>query len=172
MIDALQNSLNNWDGKSTAPLEEVFFDYHEHPGFLVSLVEFCKKAEFQRGATWLLKHHFDQKRPPLPDELNRIHLSSLPMLQHWEAKLHMLQYLDRLEICDAQRATVCTFVETETTNENKFVRAWAFYSLATLANRFPDLRGKALNTLQAAALHETASSVKVRIRKALEKLNN
>ncbi|MEM9631913.1 MAG: hypothetical protein AAGA50_11350 [Pseudomonadota bacterium] len=171
MRDSLAKSLKDWDGKATAPLEELFSDYREHPGFLVTLVEFCETEELQRGATWLLKHHHDQKLPPLPEDLTLRHLSALPELLHWEAKLHALQYLDCLIIPDGQRIIACSFVEKETDSENKFVRAWAFYGLATLANRFPDLRDEAWNRLQAAALDETAGSVKVRIRKALEKLN-
>lgn len=171
MKDALAKTLLTWDGKTTAPLEETFADYHEHPGLLVTLIEMCRTLDLQRGATWMLKHHHAQKLQPLSEELTRLHISALPGLLHWEAKLHVLQYLDRLAIPDDQRILVAAFVETECDSENKFVRAWAFYGLATLAEKFPDLRDDVLDKLQAATLHETAGSVKVRVRKALEKLN-
>lgn len=171
MKDALANTLLNWDGKTTALLEETFADYHEHPGFIVTLIEMCKTEDLQRGATWMLKHHHDQKLSPLSEDLTRLHLSALPELQHWEAKLHVLQYLDRLTIPDEQRAIACSFVQKETGSENKFVRAWAFFGLATLAARFPDRSAETLKHLFLAQDTEKAGSVKVRIRKAIESLS-
>lgn len=170
MRDSLAKSLKDWDGKATAPLEELFADYHEHPGFLVTLVDFCETEELQRGATWLLKHHFDQKGPPLTDGLTRLHINSLPSLRHWDAKLHILQYFEQLRLRDDMEEALGTFVESELSSDNKMVRAWAYYDLAVLARRFPNRKEAAVEILTRAQALETAGSIKVRVRKALAKL--
>lgn len=170
MRDALSSILKSWDGKATAPLEEAYADFGNHPGFLITLTEFCQTEELQRAATWLLKHHFDQKQGPLARDLTALHIKSLPVLAHWETKLHVLQYLEHLTLTSDDEVALCAFVDRETSNENKLVRAWAYYGLATLAQRFPEHKTAALERLHAAQETESAGSIKVRIRKALQKL--
>jgi hypothetical protein len=51
---------------------------------------------------------------------------------------------------------------------NKFVRAWAYSGLHQLALDHPAYREQARAVLEAAKRSETAASVKVRLRKALE----
>ncbi|WP_415714924.1 hypothetical protein [Roseibium sp.] len=170
MRDTLSGILKSWDGKATAPLEEAYADYRDHPGFLVTLTELCQTEEHQRAATWLLKHHFDQKKGPLARNLTELHIKSLPVLAHWETKLHVLQYLEHLTITSDDKVALCAFIDRETSSENKLVRAWAYYGLATLAQRFPEHKTSALEQLHTAQETESAGSIKVRIRKALQKL--
>jgi hypothetical protein len=172
MKDALETAIKSWDGKNTGPLTDIFATHQNDPAFSADLVALCEIEANQRGATWLLKHHFDQKGLPFSEKLTRKHLSNLSQIRHWEAKLHILQYLERLEIPEEMAETTRIFVVSSLQSGNKMERAWAYYGLATLAIRFPNLKAQHLEILESAQRQETAGSIKVRIRKALHKLNN
>lgn len=55
--------------------------------------------------------------------------------------------------------------------ENRFLRAWAYHGLALHAERFPAHQTAAIDRLNEVMTRETAGSLKVRIRKALERIN-
>ncbi|MCV0429422.1 MAG: hypothetical protein K5905_28590 [Roseibium sp.] len=171
MPDALHAIPSGWDGKQTEPLEAAFCKYRSDPEFLASLVGLCKQEPCQRGATWLLKHHFETKGPPPTVALTKLHFNTLPRIQPWEAKLHFLQYLEFLDIPAEAKSTLEAFVHDAISSENKLVRAWAYYGLATIARQFPETRRSALEALTKARSNEVAGSVKIRVRKALEKLS-
>jgi hypothetical protein len=170
MKDTLEIAIESWDGKNTGPLTDIFEKHHSDHAFPAVLVALCEAETNQRGATWLLKHHFDQKGPAISEKLTRKHLSNLSHIRHWEAKLHILQYIERLEIPNDMAETLRIFVVSSLQSDNKMVRAWAYYGLATLAIRFPDQKDQYLEILENAQRHENAGSIKVRIRKALQKL--
>ena len=144
----------------------------QDPEFQAHLVDLCSIADCQRGATWLLKHDLGQTKASLPDDLSQRHLSTIHQILHWEARLHILQYLERLSLPETAKSDLSRFVEEAISADNKLVRAWGFYGLAILAVRFPDLAVNARRVLQQAQSTETAGSVKVRIRKGLEKLGH
>ena len=171
MLDNLRTILSDWDAKRTEPLEAAFRKFHSDPEFLQSLVDLCEVTSCQSGATWLLKHHFDTTGTPMTPALTGKHLSTLHRIEHWEAELHIFQYLERLDIPADAEDTLDAFVENALSSKNKLVRAWAFYGLAVVATRFSAKKTLAFETLTAAQAVEPAASVKVRIRKALEKLS-
>ncbi len=166
----IEDVIGRWDGKSPKPLERVFEECREDPLFPSTLVSLCDSIEMQTGATWLLKHSYDTGGRPLSEDLTAKHLAGLACIQAWAAKLHVLQYLEHLEIPEQARANLTVFIRGAGTAENKFVRAWAYYGLALLACRFPDERARSRDILERAQAVETAGSIKVRIRKALARL--
>ncbi|WFE90296.1 hypothetical protein K1718_02790 [Roseibium porphyridii] len=172
MSETLRTILSAWDGKDTGKLEALFESERANPVFVQALVGLCEIEDCQRSATWLLKRHFDLKGPPLPEDLTRQHLGLLAKISHWEAKLHVLQYFEKLQLSLAPYGELEGFVETGTRSDNKFVRAWAYYGLAVLALSYPEMIDRVRNILTDARDVETAGSVRVRIRKALEKLGN
>ena len=174
-MDVRQNTLaellDGWDGKDTRELEAVFEEYRKDPAFLADLVHLTDTPTRQQGTTWLLKHHFDTRKTALPADLVAEHISQFPMVQDWQARLHILQYLEHLDLPEDAKATVCTFVDQSLGSDRTFVRAWAWHGLVVLAERYPERRAAALDRLKEAQAAETAGSVKVRIRKALDRLN-
>ncbi|MBG6208981.1 hypothetical protein IWQ49_003650 [Labrenzia sp. EL_126] len=170
MRDQLQQILASWDGKATTPLQEAYEIFRGEPAFLDLLIEFSGSKASQRGATWLLKHHFDRKGSKLTDDQSERHLAGLSCFSDWEAKLHFLQYLEHLKLSEKAEEPLRSLIDPELGSENKFLRAWAHYALAIHANRFPAHKEYAFRKLTTARECETAGAVKVRIRKALEKL--
>ncbi len=166
----IEDIIGQWDGKSPKPLEELFEECRANPAFPESLVDLCETSGMQTGATWLLKRHFDSGGPPLSDALEARHLAGLASFHGWEAKLHVLQYLEHLKIPEEARQHLTVFLRDAGTADNRFVRAWAYHGLALLACRFPDERARSRDILERAQAVETAGSIKVRIRKALARL--
>jgi len=166
----LDKELAAWDGKDTAILEKLFRENSGDQEFLPFLVGSCDKRDLQRGATWLIKHHFDRRGAPLSADLTRLHVAQFAGFHDWQARLHVLQYLEHLDLPDDAEAPVSDFLNETRHSDQKFVRAWTYWGLAVLAQRFPDRARKTGQLLAEAQTRETAASVKVRIRKALDLL--
>jgi len=168
---SLDTELAGLDGKDTTVLEKLYRDKAGDPDFPQSLITACNTQDLQRGATWLLKRHFDNKGAPLSQKQTSAHIGHLAGIEDWQAKLHVLQYLEHLVLPDDTEAPVSDFLNGAIRSEQKFVRAWAYSGLAVLARRFPDRIERTRQRLAEAYARETAASVKVRVRKALEKLD-
>lgn len=163
--------IGAWNGKDTKVLETLFEDQRDAPDVPAELVHLCGDAALQRGATWLLKHHLERADAPLSAALTRRHLAQLAGIEDWQAKLHILQYLDRLDLPEDAEPELSAFVEEALLSARTLVRAWGYSGLAVLARRFPHRRETTRQLLTSAKTSETTGSVKVRIRKALELLS-
>ncbi|ASP35075.1 hypothetical protein [Labrenzia sp. VG12] len=171
MTQTLFSFLSQWDGKDTKSLTGLFHDEAGNPEFLNSMVRMAALEECQRGATWLLKHHFDGGGVAPSEELAQQHISQVADTGDWQTRLHVLQYLEHLDLPDDSEALQSEFVEASLKSEKPFVRAWAWHALCVLAERFPGRNQATRRRLSEALSRETAASVKVRIRKALQRLN-
>ena len=87
----LIEKLQAWDGKQSAYLEAIYQQHISEPTFLRDLVSLTnERIDLQVASTWLIKHHYDQKHI-LAEELVDKLIITFPKLNHWGAKLHMLQ---------------------------------------------------------------------------------
>lgn len=171
MRDDLEQLLSDWDGKATEALKSACEMFRAQPDFVDRLVGLSARQDTARGATWLLKHLFENGEPRLSESRTARHIAAMSDFSHWETRLHVLQYLDHLTIPHDAEAPLEAFILDALDSENKFLRAWAYYALALHAERFPVHKCQAIDRLNKAMMQETAGSVKVRIRKALERIN-
>jgi hypothetical protein len=73
MKDDLIQRLQNWDGKHTDYLIAVYRDHLDEDSFFVQLVDLClTHPETQIPATWIIKHHYDQKKSLDDDLMNHL----------------------------------------------------------------------------------------------------
>lgn len=164
----LQNELNNWDGKSVPFLETIYSVYAAEASFSKTVVELLGSvAHFQKGASWLLKHHLEQGNE-LALDLTRQVYANISVLENWGTRLHILQCMPYLKIDVSAKSEVEVFLKKSIHDENKFVRAWAYNGFYELAKMFPEYRDEALGLLNS-ALQKEAASVQARIRQILEK---
>jgi len=170
MRGKLEQTLSGWNGKATEPLKTAYKAFCSQPDFVDQLIELSEHQSCERGATWLLKHAFEHGSLKLSKEQSARHLSGVSGFSHWETRLHLLQYLEHLTIPDEAEATLQGFVRNALEADNRFLRAWAYFGLALHAERFPAHEPEAIDRLKQAMALETAGSVKVRIRKALERI--
>lgn len=161
------SDLQAWDLKSAAAIGSIYADHAGEGGFLGQVVDLIDDPDLERGATWLLKHHFDVGGEPLNDRLVRSTLAAVQGLDHWEAKLHILQIMSRLPVAEDQLDDVEAFVDECLSGDKKFVRAWAYSAFRDLAVQHPHLRGEATRLLDQALENETAGSVLSRVRRCI-----
>ena len=171
MRSVLADQLAAWDQKDTVVLKKIYAEHHDNPLFLDELIDCCANPDQQTAATWLIKHTMEQTSDGLSAALEMKLIGALPRLHDWAAMLHALQILDKLGLPDTSKQCLTEFVARAGQSEKTLVRAWAYYGLAVSARRFPELREEATETLNRLSAGETAGSIKVRIRKALEYLD-
>ncbi|WP_420334731.1 hypothetical protein [Roseibium sp.] len=170
MRDELEHTLSGWNGKATQPLKTAYETLRTEPDLVDLLIDLSENQSCERGATWLLKYAFDRDPPTFSNAQSAQHLAGISGFSHWETRLHFLQYLERLTIPDDAEAPLLDFILDALAAENRFLRAWAYFGLALHSERFPAHRDQAIDRLNEAMARETAGSVTVRIRKALERI--
>lgn len=169
----LEKKLSQWDGKSVEDLEELYHSIKQQKNYSPAdsqqqLIQLLENANLQTGASWLLKHGWEQQEfvPTATDSKNILH--SLPQLSAWEAKLHILQSLTYLALDQASiNKTECkrlyAFLQKNLSSDNKFVRAWTYNGLYELTLNYPSYTEE-VKQLFRRAMKDEAASVKARIR--------
>ncbi|MGD1935206.1 MAG: hypothetical protein ACFB0Z_11995 [Candidatus Phaeomarinobacter sp.] len=174
MTRHLKNAIAEWDGKAVDAITRIHEAHKDAPDFSSTLIACLSDPACERGVTWLIKHHLEEgwseeSSAPTPKEVMAI-LKALPDLAHWEAQLHVLQCLDRVQIPKPAAAALAAFLETAIASDTKFVRAWAYHGWYLLADQHRSYRPQTMALLEAAHDIESAPSAKVKIRNALERL--
>jgi hypothetical protein len=93
----MKAAIQEWDNKNAEDIEAVYMQFSGDNDFTENLIEFLPDKGLQRGTTWLIKRHFEQKGTLSEEKVSTL-ISSLNMMQHWEAQLHILQCLPYLVI--------------------------------------------------------------------------
>ncbi len=166
---SLRSDIAAWDTKSAKAMTKVYAAHSRRASFVRELVGFMQEEELQTGCTWLLKHHFEQVGADLDAKQTRDFFRYLAGLVPWEARLHALQCLPFLTIPSGSAKKLSDFLEDCVMDEAKFVRAWAYGGFGELAAQHPRSQPEVWRRLEAAMEAETAASVRVQIRRALER---
>ena len=133
----IKQTLTTWNGKSADDIEAIFDQHHNDPDFLDATTGLLKDLSTQKGATWLLKKWLENGSEIKAEHLKRVY-GCLPVLQHWESKLHILQCMPYLPINQKEKPKVESFLRGTLTDTNKFVRAWSYNGFYELALRHPE----------------------------------
>ena len=122
---ALSEEIASWDGKSADALQRTYERHCAEEGFVATILAHIVDVELQRAATWLLKKHLETGNS-LTAACCRAVFCALPVQEHWESKLHILQCVSYLEIPEDKSADLEKFLEACLGSDNKFVRAWTY----------------------------------------------
>ena len=164
----LKADIDLWDGKSKDAIARVYEKHVGDADFLVDVIALIADEPTEIGATWLLKHYFDEGGEPLEENLVTAVYASVDRLSQWEAKRHVLQCMEHLPIPTAQVATVEKFVRACLSDEVKFVRAWAYSAFHELAKQHAQFRLEASRILAEALANETAGSILARVKRKMK----
>ena len=164
--DSLISEIQTWDGKSSDSISEIYYRYYQDTSFIKQLIASIKVIELQKGSTWLLKKYLEEKGELKAGEINKVY-TLLPQLEHWEAKLHILQSISYMPIKTHLKKGVEAFLRKCVSDHNKFVRAWAYSGLHELASEHREYRDE-VKTLLEEALQNESASVKARVRNAMK----
>ncbi|MEM8817430.1 MAG: hypothetical protein AAFX56_05170 [Pseudomonadota bacterium] len=159
---SIRRQLEGLDDHSVESLRRLYSDRYTDKSFVKEIAELIGHAAHERVATWLLKYHLEQGGQlglRSIDEIYRL----VDSLEHWEAKLHILQSIPYMPIPSKRREQVESFIRDCLTDDNKLVRAWAYGGFYELASSYADYQAEAAG-LFAKALRDEAASVKARVR--------
>lgn len=164
----LEAAIAAWDLKSSNDIGRIYRQYSVKPSFGTALTALIGERALERGASWLLKHHLETGWLDItPANVSTIY-GSLNDLEHWEARLHLLQCIPHLPIPRSHVKPLERFLRNAISDEVKFVRAWGYNGWHQLGIQHAEYQPQVVEILERAKASETAPSVKVRIRKALE----
>jgi len=167
----LIDELGKFNGKHTAPLNKIAQQILHRKGSVSELIT-CAQSDdikIQSAATWLLKNLNEQGH--LFSEVQTVDLINvLSNLNHWDAKLHVLQILPSLTIPSRQFDLLQRNLKDNIRSENKLLRAWSYNGLAVLADQHSSLRTE-VNGILSGAQNDQAASVRSRIRQISKSLN-
>lgn len=163
----IKQEIINWDGKSSHDITAIYDLYSKQDLFSSKLIEFTQQPELQKGATWLLKHHLECGWKIPTKEITKIY-KLLPNLEHWEAKLHILQCIPYMPINKTSNKHVELFLRKCLLDNNKFVRAWAYNGFYLLSVQHPTYQQETQQLFEL-AMKDEAASVKARIRNIMKK---
>ncbi|MEQ8481512.1 MAG: hypothetical protein RIC18_12715 [Hoeflea sp.] len=163
----IEADLRQWNGKSAHDIRTIHARHRDGPGLIDDLVTMCADQDLEAGATWLLKHHLEAS-PARLDPAVAVRLVRLGTgFRSWEARLHLLQMLDRLDIPKSAVGLLAQLVDACFEDRKTLVRAWSYHGLQHLARLDSARRSEILARLNRAEETEHAASAKVRLRKAL-----
>lgn len=164
----LKSDIAAWDTKVVKIIEGVYERHAASRGFLKRIIGFVPEPDLQIGATWLLKRHCETVdgavTPELADEL----YAGVGRLTRWEARLHVLQCMVHIPVPSTRARAVAKYLDSCLSDENTFVRAWAYTGYAELARTNPRYQDEAIAFLEDALESETKASVLARVRRTLK----
>ncbi|MES9854670.1 MAG: hypothetical protein ABW170_22900 [Candidatus Thiodiazotropha sp. L084R] len=134
---SIKQEIENWDGKSSSDIGAIYNRYANEDYFVTSLIELFRLKELQKGATWLIKHHFENKKKLNINEVAAIYKLA-PKVESWEAKLHILQSISYMPIGEAEKNSVELFLRNCLVDKNKFVRAWTYNGFYEMSLQYPE----------------------------------
>lgn len=164
---SIEQKLSAWDGKSAADIRAIYDEYHTRDDFTDRIVELTTKPDCQKGATWLLKAWLETGNTLKQSQVSRIY-GLLNKLEHWEAKLHVLQSIPFMTIAEADRDSVYRFLRTTIIDQNKLVRAWSYNGFYELSSQHGEYKEESERYFTM-AMRDEAPSVKARIRNIMKK---
>lgn len=159
---SIEHEISAWDGKSAAEIQTVFDRYHMESHFADTIVRLSCARAHEKGATWLLKAWLEAGNMLDETQIATIY-GSLHQLEHWSAKLRVLQSIPFLPIADTSKKSVYNFLQTTIADSNKFVRAWSYSGFYELSTQHPEYLVESQQYLEK-AMQDEAPSVKARIR--------
>ena len=165
--------LKDFDGRRTASLSEVGQQLPATSETVVTLLEATQKSKggaIEVGATWLAKYLFDDGLV-VDEKVTRQLIDTLATAHEGDSKLHLLQSLPATPLTQELSQDLLAIADDILeTSDYKFARAWAYNALGLAGEQLPKRRKRIAARLEQ-ALEEESASVKVRIRKALIRID-
>jgi len=163
-MPGLEQEIYEWESLAVGTPSALYERHSADPDFVPKLVALLTEVPGQRGSTWLLKHHLETSPDSIDPELAGQIYSNCSTLEHWEAKLHLLQCIALLPVPTEQAQAVAGFIRECVSSNKKFVKAWAYSAFSELAAQHLEYQDEANALLDFAFENETAASVRARIR--------
>lgn len=153
------HALENWDGKSTADLQEIYNKLNSQ-SLAFELVPILPHHPV--AVTWLIKHATEQGTQLTGEDCVAL-IEHLLQTQHWQSMLHILQISAHLTIPNKYVKPLYANLRHKLSHTNKLIRACSYQALSNLTKQYPEYEKEVVELLNM-ALNDEVSSVKARIR--------
>ena len=163
----IEQEIAAWDGKSAVDIKSIYDVFSSETNFADSIIALSFTQACEKGATWLLKAWLEAGNVLDQAQVAKIY-GSLDQLEHWEAKLHVLQSIPFMSIAEADSSNLYNFLKLSLTDQNKFVRAWSYNGFYELSMQHSIYLNETKQYIEMAMRDETPS-VKARIRNIMKK---
>ena len=163
---SLKQALYFCDANSTDEMLTIYSHFSTEKKFESDLIECLARNDLEESASWILKHHLEQGFM-LASKFESMVIKAFFNMDHWEARLHILQILPLVQIAYEQTEDLWHHVEKQTRDKNKLIRAWSYNGLHAIATQHSNYKDKATHYLKKALDEESAASVLVRIKKIM-----
>lgn len=168
-MNSLIDSLKKWDGVHMDYLRQIYSSFNTEPEFLNDLIAFLSQKDLQIQASWLIKHHYDQKNKLDPNQVDSL-MKQTTELDQWEAQLHILQIIPKIHSEPQHLLLMDDFARRSLKSENKFVRAWSYQGLFELY-KLGVVQEEELRSLCELAMETESAAIQSKVRKILIVLN-
>ncbi len=163
----IKQALHSWDGKSAIDIKAIYDQYSLEENFVNDILELSQSQPYEVGTTWLLKAWLEEGNKLSSSQVSQLY-KSLNHLEHWEAKLHMLQSMPYMPMANSIKNKVYQFLKITLMDQNKFVRAWTYNGFYELSQQYPEYLEETKQFFEM-AMRDEAASVKARIRNIMKK---
>jgi len=76
----IKQEIKSWDGKSSSNIDAIYNRHGSNDDFVQIIIQFSGEEPLQKGATWLLKRHFENNHRIEEDQITKI-FELLPKLE-------------------------------------------------------------------------------------------
>lgn len=164
LSESIYKKLNSYDGKRVAPFQEIAEELAIQPDALevtLSIIE-SNEEHAHVGGTWILKNLLELGLESDGSLCKKV-LRWLRESTEIDARLHLLQILNLIEIPSSCHPPLYAKARELTSDRNTFVRAWAYNALGLIAQRNPQFLAETKQRFEQAQQKE-APSIRARIR--------
>ena len=151
---------------SVSELEGIHNHYADLEDYLHRLISVARAGSAEVEATWLIKKFLETRSKPDAEMTQRL-LDLLPHVTDWQARLHMLQCVQHLDLSHAPVEGLRAAILAALDSSNKLVRAWAYDSLFRLAE-FRHAESGADMARIMSAIESESPAVRARLRKLID----
>ena len=161
----LEIEIESYCPASVSELESIHNHYADLEDYLHRLISVARAGSAEVEATWLIKK-FLETRPNPDAEMTQRLLELLPHATDWQARLHVLQCIQHLDLSHAPVDDFRVAILAALDSSNKLVRAWAYDCLFRLAELRHAESGTDMVRIMSAVENESPA-VRARLRKLI-----
>lgn len=165
--DELNNLKSELRGASQVEALRGLLDQYEGDAeFMAHLLQCACDPELESTSTWLMLN-FLRRDGACNVEQSIELISLLPVVEGWQARLHVLQSFSQLQIPSSLKGNLYDWLLPLIEDKNSFVRAWTYDGLFRLATQHREYFQE-VDGLMRRALKFEKPSVAARIRNLLK----
>ena len=167
-LNSLKSELRS--ASQVEALHGLLDQYEGDAEFMARLLQCAREPDLESASTWLMLNHLRKDGACSVEQSSEL-VSLLPVVEGWQARLHVLQSLSQLHVPSSLKDDLYDWLLHLIQDKNNFVRAWTYDGLFRLATQHREYFQE-VDGLMRRALKFEKPSVTARIRNLLKELDS